>query len=108
MNSDVKTMVETAERVFTATETALSALQDGQRMQIDELATAVSKAVSMEPKKVLGFVNHFIHNTSVAYVTRGKNGGIRKGVRPAKVVKTPKKSKVTDAVTDSSDSTQTV
>lgn len=108
MSSEVKSMTETSERVFTATETVLAALQDGERMQINELVTAVSKAVSMEPKKVLGFVSHFVHETTIAYVTRGKNGGIRKGVRPAKVVKAPKKSKAADPVTDATDTTATV
>ena len=56
-----------------------------------ELAQAVGTAVTMEPKQVLGFVNHFAHNTDIAYVTRGKNGGIIRGTKPAKVVKVSKK-----------------
>jgi hypothetical protein len=106
MSTNIETMLETVERVFTAAEKTVESMQEGQRMQIKELASVVSSAVSMEPKQVLGFVNHFVHNTTLAYVTRGKNGGIIRGSKPVKVVKAPKKSAVTSAPTD--DSAETV
>jgi hypothetical protein len=93
MNSNVQPMLETVEKIFTAAYTILEALQPGERMQVKELAQSVGLAVAMDPKEVSGFVNHFAHNTELAYVTRGKNGGIVRGTRPAKVVKSPKKSK---------------
>lgn len=105
--SDIKNMLETVESVFTAAQATVESLQEGQRMQIKDLASAVGLAVAMEPKKVLGFVNHFAHNTNLAYVTRGKNGGIIRGSRPVKVVKAPKKAK-TDTTVATDDSTQTV
>lgn len=74
----------------------------GDRKQIKELAADVGSALGMEPKRVLGFVNHFAHETNIAYVTRGKKGGIVKGTRPAKVVKAKKVKKVdSDPATDS-------
>lgn len=106
MSNNIETMLETVERVFTAAEKTVESMQDGQRMQIKELAAAVSTAVSMEPKQVLGFVNHFVHNTNLAYVTRGKNGGIVRGTKQVKVVKASKKAATTDTSADGS--TQTV
>jgi hypothetical protein len=89
--NDIQTMTETAKSIFEATGAIIDKMQDGDRKQIQELADEVGSAVSMESKKVLGFVSHFIHNSSVVYVSRGKNGGIIKGIRPAKVVKAGKK-----------------
>jgi hypothetical protein len=91
-------MVETAESIFEAANTIVSAMAVGTRKQIKELAVEVGTAVSMEPKRVLGFVNHFAHHTDIAYVTRGKNGGIIRGTRPVKQAKV-KKSKKTAADT---------
>jgi hypothetical protein len=66
-------------------------MQDGQRIQIKDLAKDVGLALALDPKKVLGFVNHFAQNNpGTVYVTRGKNGGIIKGVKPVKVVKVKK------------------
>ncbi len=91
MSTNVKSQMETVEKVFSATLTALSSLQDGERVQLKELAKTVGLSTALEPKVVLPFVSYFVHNTTVAYVTRGKKGGIIKGVKPAKVVKSRKK-----------------
>lgn len=91
-------MVETAESIFEAANTIVSAMAVGTRKQIKELAVEVGAAVNMEPKRVLGFVNHFAHHTDIAYVTRGKNGGIIRGTRPSKDAKV-KKSKKADTTT---------
>ena len=96
-------MLDTVKTIFDATQETVDGLKDGERIQIKQLAETVGSKVSMEPKVVLGFVNYFVHNTSVVYVTRGKNGGIIKGTRPAKVVKPGKKAK-----SDSTDSTPAV
>lgn len=85
-------MLETVDRIFEATASTLSTMNDGERIQLKELAQTVGLAVAMEPKHVLGFVNHFVHNSDVAYVTRGKNGGVIKGVKSAKPAKTVKSS----------------
>ena len=82
----------------------MKTMTEGDRIQIKQLAQTVGLAVAKDPKDVLGFVNHFAHHTSLAYVTRGKNGGIIKGVRPVRVVKPAKKVKV-DAITVVTDTT---
>jgi hypothetical protein len=99
MNTNIKSMLETVGRIFEAAQATVESMQPGERIQIKELAQSVGLAVAMEPKHVLGFVNHFAHHTDIAYVTRGKNGGIVKGVRPLKTDKTSKKAKK-DVVTD--------
>ena len=99
-NTNIQSMLETVERIFEAAQTTVESMQQGERIQIKELAQSVGLAVAMEPKHVLGFVNHFAHHTDSAYVTRGKNGGIIRGTRPAKVDKTSKKAKKTVVVVD--------
>jgi len=95
-NKSISNMLETVERIFQATHSAVDSMNDGERIQLKELAQTVGLAVAMEPKHVLGFVNHFVHNSDIAYVTRGKNGGVIKGVKTAKPAKstTPKSSVV--------------
>lgn len=92
---NVQQMTETAQRIFETANGIVEGMSDGSRKQIKDLATEVSTALGLEPKRVLGFVNHFVHETNIAYVTRGKKGGLIKGVRPAKVVKA-KRVKKTD------------
>lgn len=83
----MKTMLEGVEVIFKATHKVLGAMNDGERIQITELARVVGSVVSQEPKNVLHFVNYFVHNTDLAYVTRGKNGGVIKGKKPVKLDK---------------------
>lgn len=106
-NANIKSMLETVERIFEAAQVVIEGMATGDRIQIKELAQTVALSVGMEPKNVLGFVHHFAHNTDVAYVTRGKHGGVIKGTRTAKVVKPKKVKKVVDAV-DTSDATASV
>lgn len=90
MNADIETMTATAKRAFEAAQQVVDGMKDRERIQIKDLAKDVGLAMAMDPKQVLGFVNHFAHHTSDAYVTRGKNGGLIKGVKPVKVVKVKK------------------
>lgn len=106
-NANIKSMLETVERIFEAAQVVIEGMANGDRVQIKELAQTVALSVGMEPKNVLGFVHHFAHNTDVAYVTRGKHGGIIKGTRPAKTDK-PKKVKKASVVVDTSDADVTV
>lgn len=94
MNADIEAMTATSRRAFEAAQTVLDGMKDGERIQIKDLAKDVGLALAMDPKLVLGFVHHFAHNTTVAYVTRGKNGGIIKGAKPIRVVKVKKAKKV--------------
>jgi hypothetical protein len=91
-NNNVQSMVETSQKIFEAANSIVESMATGDRKQIKELAEEVSSAVGMEPKQVLGFVHHFAHHTNIAYVTRGKHGGIIRGTKVAKVVK-PKRAK---------------
>ena len=93
-HTDIENNTAFAKQVFEAAHHAIETMADGERIQIKQLAQVVGLAVAQDPKDVLGFVNRFAHNTSLAYVTRGKNGGIIKGVKPVKVVKPAKKAKV--------------
>lgn len=90
---EIELMVTFSRQVFEAAQKTLAAMPDGGRIQIKDLAKTVGQSLSKDSKEVLGFVNHFVHRTTSAYVTRGKNGGIVKGTRPVKVVKAPKKVK---------------
>lgn len=104
-SKDVERMTAFSKEVYEATEHAIEAMGDGERIQIKQLAQVVGLALAKDPKSVLGFVNHYAHDNSLSYVTRGKNGGIIRGTKPAKVVKTSKRAKkadttVTDSVTD--------
>lgn len=103
MSTNIKSMMETVESIFEAAQASIESMSVGSRIQIKELAQTVALAVAMEPKHVLGFVNHFAHNTEIAYVTRGKNGGIIRGSRPAKTDKAPKRAKKSAAVADATD-----
>ena len=89
--NEIDRMTAFSRQIFEAARTALEGMQDGDRIQIKQLAQVVGLAVAKDPKEVLGFVNHFVHGTGLAYVTRGKNGGIIKGTKPVKVVKPSKK-----------------
>lgn len=84
--ASVKSMLETVEAIFQTAQSAVSVMQHGERMQVKELTQAVSSTLSMDPKNVLPFVNYYIHNTDLVYVTRGKNGGIIRGTRTEKTV----------------------
>ena len=98
MNKNIESQLKTIETVLEATAVVISQMNDGDRMQVKKLAEQVGVAVGMEPKHVLGFVNHFAHNTDIAYVTRGKNGGIVKGVKVIKPAKVSKRVKTTAVV----------
>ena len=90
MSTEVESMLEEISGVLKAVETNIESLSVGERIQMKDLAAAVGLAVAKDPKYVMNFVNHYVHNTTLAYVTRGKNGGIIRGVRPAKVIKAGK------------------
>lgn len=91
MSTEVESRLTEARQAYEATQHILDGMKDGERVQIKDLAKDVGLALAKDPKEVLGFVNHFVHKTQIAYVTRGKNGGVIKGTRPVKVVKPAKK-----------------
>ena len=103
-NVDVEEMLLDVKRILEATHDTITDMVDGQRVQIKDLAQTVGLVVAKSPKEVLGFVSHFAHKTKIAYVSRGKNGGVIKGVKPAKINKVKRAKKVSPVVV-SSDST---
>jgi len=84
MNQEVTSLIKNIEIVFSATETNLQAMSVGERIQMKDLTAAVGLAVAKDPKDILPFVSYFVHNTSLAYVSRGKNGGIIRGAKSVK------------------------
>lgn len=108
MNKSVQSKLDQVEKVFVATYEALETMNDGDRVQLAELSKTVGLAVGWEPKKVLPFVSHFVHGLDIAYVTRGKKGGIIKGVKPASTAKPVKKSKKDDASQPADDTNTSV
>lgn len=89
-NQDVQKMLENIKPMLEAAHKVIDSMQDGERKQIKSLAQDVSGALGKSPKDVLAFVNYFAHETGIAYVTRGKNGGIIKGVKPVRAPKVKK------------------
>lgn len=96
----IQEILKDIEQVMEAAHTVIVTMQVGERKQIKELAQDVGLLVAKAPKEILGWVNHFAHSTNIAYVTRGKHGGIVRGTRPAKTVKPSKKAKPVDTVTE--------
>jgi hypothetical protein len=97
---EVKEMLSDVERVLTATSKAVSAMSDGARMSLKNLTNQVATELGREPSKVVGLVTLFAHNTKLAHVSRGAEGGVIRGQKVTKPVKVSKKSVVTDT-TDS-------
>jgi hypothetical protein len=107
MNADIEAMIATAQQAFEAAQRVIDGMKDRERIQIKDLAKDVGLVLAMDPKQVLGFVNHFAHHTGDGYVTRGKNGGLIKGVKPVKVIKVKKvKAAPVAASTDGTITTQ--
>lgn len=100
-NVDIEEMLVDVKQILEAAHAALATMADGERVQIKDLAQTVGLAVARSPKEVLSFVNHFAHKTKIAYVTRGKNGGVIKGNKPAKTSKVSKRVKKVAVSTDS-------
>ena len=98
-NTSVNSMVENIERILEVTHSTVESMAVGERIQLKELVEKVASAVSMDPKTILGFVSYFAHSTDIAYVTRGKNGGVVRGIRPAKTVKAGKKTQTVETTT---------
>lgn len=81
-------MMGTIKTILEATQVVVDSIDNGKRKQVKEIAEAVALSLQMDPKKVLAYVNDFVHEIpEQGYVSRGKNGGFIKGTRPVKVVK---------------------
>jgi len=78
-NENVIKLTQVVESIFEATFAIIDSMENGERIQMKDLAQTVGLAVAMDPKLVINFVSHFVHNSDLAYVARGKNGGVIKG-----------------------------
>jgi hypothetical protein len=98
----IKQMVEVVESILKSSHSAVEAMAEGDRTQLKELAKTVALSLSMEPKHVLSFVDYYVHNSDIAYVSRGKNGGVIRGTKPDKPVKvkSDKKDKSDDSTSN--------
>jgi hypothetical protein len=85
-DQSMEEMMESVNRIFEATQAVIETMSNGDRIQLKDLAQTVGLAVASDPKHVLGFVHHYVHNSNFAYVSRGKNGGVIKGKKPTKIV----------------------
>lgn len=97
-DANIPVILKSIEEVLQATRTVVEGMQQGERKQIKELAALVGTILSKDPKEVLNLISLFAHNTNIAYVTRGKNGGVVRGVKPAKTIKLGKKAQVDSQV----------
>lgn len=107
MDSEVKSLLHSVEKVFVATSDVVKGMSDGDRMAMKDLANTVALAVGKPSKDVLAYVHAFVHDTKAGHVSKGPKGGFVKGeksVKVAKVVK-PAKPKLTVVLneTDSND-----
>lgn len=87
--NNVKSLLSSVEKVFTATQDAFDKMKDGDRITAVNLAAQISSSLSLSSKDTLELVVFFVHHSDDVYISRGKNGGIIKGVKPVKVAKTP-------------------
>jgi len=102
-------MSQEIKNTLDATQKIVDGMKDGDRMQVGVLAKEVSALVGKSPSDVLDFVTYFAHNSKVAYITRGKKGGVVKGTKPApKPVKVKVVVPVAPSVDYSEDSTESV
>lgn len=96
--------IEVSKKYYTATQAIIDSMPDKARKQIKDMAEAVAVAVGEEPKEVYAFVSWYAHRpNNGGYVTRGKNGGFIKGVRPVKQVKPADTTTTTDTTVDSTE-----
>jgi len=100
--SNAKSMIETVSNIFNAADAKLAGMANKDRIQLKEMAQSIANDLRLDPKDVLGFVTYFARNTDAGYVSRGKNGGLIKGSRPAKNAAKPAAS-VDSSDDDSSD-----
>lgn len=102
--SSVNSMIQNVSSIFNTIGTVVDGMADGNRMQLKELAQAVSDKSGSNPQDVLTFVTYFARNTDLGYVSRGKNGGFIKGQKKDKAtVTTPTPSTAEDKSSSSSD-----
>ena len=77
-------MLETMSNIFEASHHAVMSMELGDRMKSKELTDIVAAELGADTKHILAFVNHFVHNSDICFVSPGKKGGVIRGVKPVK------------------------
>ncbi len=103
MKNKVKVVSDMVAKVLSVTNDSIDEMALGDRVQMKDLVEKVSLVTGFAAKDVSVFVDYFVHNTDNAYVARGKNGGVTKGVKPVSSVKTVKPAKVVEVPPSASD-----
>lgn len=80
-------LLKKIDNIFIQTQMVIDGIALGNRMQLKEMAEAVSAAMGLDTKSVALYVSEYAHNAEGGYVTRGKKGGFIKGDKPVKVLK---------------------
>ncbi len=80
-------LLKKIDNIFIQTQMVIDGIALGNRMQLKEMAEAVSAAMGLDAKSVALYVSDYAHNAEGGYVTRGKKGGFIKGVKPVKILK---------------------
>lgn len=80
-------LLKKIDNIFIQTQMVIDGIAQGNRMQLKEMAEAVSAAMGLDAKSIAIYVSDYAHNAEGGYVTRGKKGGFIKGVKPIKILK---------------------
>jgi len=79
LNNNIEEQISYIRKIYESAYTVLSTMKDKERMQVKHLAEIVSLSMAVHPKDILPFIKLYLQQTDVAYVVRGKNGGVVKG-----------------------------
>lgn len=101
--NNIEKLLEKIDNVFKQTQIVINGIATGNRMQLKDMAEAVSITLGIEPKVIAYYVSDYAHNCDDGYVTRGKKGGFIKGVKPLKTPKPTVPSAPSSPVLDSPD-----
>lgn len=82
--SNTNSIIERVNSVINSAAGIASSMQNGDRIQLKELALRASKSSNLDIKDALNLVSMFARSTDLGYVSRGKNGGFIRGTKPAK------------------------
>jgi len=97
-NSNITQVIDTVSTILTATNSIVESMSEGDRKHMNTLVNEVAIATSMDTKKVENFVHHFVRTTNLAFVQRGKLGGVVRGQKPVTLVKAGKLTKKTTKI----------
>lgn len=94
-------ITDSVNSAITAASDVISEMAEKERISIDTLATRVAAKSGIDAASALKFATFVAHNLEGVYVSRGKFGGVVKGIR--QIGKMPKPSSATSDDTSSDD-----